>query len=53
MDKKFLESLSIPDLVVLQHALKRFPEDKKERDTVLEEIRVRYKAQIKVEEVKE
>lgn len=47
MDKEGLEALSILDLVVLQHELKRFPEDREERQTVLKEIEVRHRKQMK------
>ena len=49
MDKEGLEALSTLDLIVLQHELKRFPEDAKELQDISEEIEVRYRKQMKEE----
>jgi hypothetical protein len=39
----FLESLTVPELVKLQHELRQFPEDKPSLDAVLAEIKAREK----------
>jgi len=46
MDKQFIEGLTITELVVLQHELKAFPEDKTDWELVMDEIKRRHKQEI-------
>lgn len=39
--KKFIKSLSVPELVVVQNDLRKFPEDKEHLAIVMQEIKRR------------
>ena len=41
MDKEFLKNYCLAELVMMQHDLRRFPEDKENLKDVLEEIKRR------------